>query len=262
MNKTPIIRRQLVDEIVKGSFSAIALMHMAHYDTSAKCMVDESRRLGRPIDVVNIGAGDLWDLRVLISGMKISKASILRTYTAVDIVSRSSPFGKSLSQYITFNSIAQDLMQNSKLDMDAISADLIISTEFIEHIDRQSAVVVLEEMHRILRPGGLVYITTPNADNSTRSDKYHTYEWPLPELLITLENIGFEIYNCQGTYIDQRKFDRCNAIEHRISEELVEIIKTRFSSNFYRLILATPYPEYSNGVALFAGKSNGKPNQK
>lgn len=256
-DKTPIVRRQIVKEITDGSFSTIALMHMSHYDRAADLIIRESVRLGRPIDVVNVGAGDLWDLHVLNHGMKVDKKKILRSYTAIDIESRPSPFGKKLSEYIKFESLVKDLEADPNLPVHDETADVIICTEFIEHVHKHQGDNIIQEMNFVLRPGGLLYLTTPNTDNTTRTDKYHLHEYSLSELYEVMESNGFEIESYYGTYIDVRTFNKVNAELKRIPDELLEIVRTRFTNNFFRIFCATPYPEYSNGIAIHARKPDG-----
>jgi len=40
--------------------------------------------------------------------------------------------------------------------------DLVVASEFIEHIDTSSFNAFLDEIHRVLKPGGEVILTTPN----------------------------------------------------------------------------------------------------
>ena len=255
----PIIRRQIVDEVRRGDFSTIALMHMAHYDASVQCYIDEAKRLSRPVDVLNIGAGDLWDLHVFISGKKVKKSTVLRSYTAIDIIDVPSPFGKKLSEQISYVGVKQDMIKDNSIPLDDESVDVVICTEFIEHIDKKSAIAVLDEAYHVLRPDGMLYITTPNREQTTRTDKYHIYEWAVEELDNELYRIGFDVCDIFGTYIDQRTFAKCNAEEQRIPKRLVKEFKDRFTANFFRLIVATPYPEYSNGIAVYARKvENGQ----
>jgi SAM-dependent methyltransferase len=44
------------------------------------------------------------------------------------------------------------------------SADLVIAFQLLEHVDVETGVAVLREMRRVLRPGGIGFCTTPNAN--------------------------------------------------------------------------------------------------
>lgn len=252
--KTPIVRRPVVDDIVHGRFASSTLMHMVHYDMSAQLMISEAKRLGRPIDVMNVGAGDLWDLIVLVNGTIITKSDVLASYTAVDYEYRESPFGKTLSEIIAYKCIAKDLEIDPTIDVEDCTIDFVVCTEFIEHVSRDSGISILDEIYHILKPGGLIYITTPNVVNSTHTDRYHIYEWELHELLDELAVMDFIVETYYGAYIDQRKFAKANAEHMLIPESIVAAIKTRFTPNFSRMFLATVYPDYSKGIVIHARK--------
>ena len=49
------------------------------------------------------------------------------------------------------------------------SMDLVISLEVIEHLDDEKLLSMVKEIYRILTPGGVVAITTPNSENLAKS---------------------------------------------------------------------------------------------
>lgn len=251
---TPVVRRQIIDSLSRGKFAMQELFHMAHYYKSAQLYVEEAKRLERPIDVMSIGAGDMWDLHIFLHGMYVKKSKVMRSYTAFDIVDLVSPFGPKVSSQIQFEAHVVDLMTLDCLPVDNDTVDVAILCEIIEHVDFKTAEMILLDTYDILRPDGIIYITTPNADNTTITDKYHIDEWPLDRLIRFLEEIGYKLDSCHGTYIDRRKFNKANRELKRIPQEFVDVVEERFASYFQRLFLATPYPEYANGVAILARK--------
>lgn len=70
------------------------------------------------------------------------------------------------------------------------SADLVVSFETIEHVADAAAFVT--EIARILRPGGLCVVSTPNRLVTGQHNPYHTREFALGELTAML-NPAFEI---------------------------------------------------------------------
>ncbi|HIW64697.1 MAG TPA: class I SAM-dependent methyltransferase [Candidatus Alistipes intestinipullorum] len=72
------------------------------------------------------------------------------------------------------------------LDFPDGSFDCVISFQVIEHIRRDADFV--QEIHRVLRPGGLAILTTPNAPMSLTRNPWHVREYTAPELKRLLEN--------------------------------------------------------------------------
>jgi SAM-dependent methyltransferase len=97
------------------------------------------------------------------------------------------------------------------------SFDMVYSGESIEHITRAEAELVLAEARRVLRPGGVLALDTPNA-NLTRLqqdafiDPDHKYEYRHKEMAAMLRGNGFVIeramgINYGGDSVARRVFD-------------------------------------------------------
>ncbi|ABE52520.1 class I SAM-dependent methyltransferase [Methanococcoides burtonii] len=61
-----------------------------------------------------------------------------------------------------------------RLPLKSESFDMVIASEFIEHIDEHSISLFLDEVYRVLEPGGELILTTPN----------YSSLWPLLETLL------------------------------------------------------------------------------
>jgi len=59
-----------------------------------------------------------------------------------------------------------------KMPFKDASFDKAVAADFVEHIDIEDKKIFLQEIHRIIRPGGTVVIYTPNAIRETISDVY------------------------------------------------------------------------------------------
>jgi SAM-dependent methyltransferase len=76
------------------------------------------------------------------------------------------------------------------------SADVVTTLQVIEHVWDHNEFV--HECLRVLRPGGLLFVTTPNrltfsAGSDTPVNPFHTKEFTAAELSALLDSNGFEL---------------------------------------------------------------------
>jgi len=69
-------------------------------------------------------------------------------------------------------------------------ADAVICCEGYEHVARRDQFLLMEEIHRILKPGGVAILTVPISDNKGdhTGNEFHLYEPTLTEVQDTLGN--------------------------------------------------------------------------
>ena len=83
------------------------------------------------------------------------------------------------------------------------SFDLVYSGQSIEHVTRRQAGGVLSQVRRVLRPGGILALDTPNRrltrlQQDAFIDPDHKYEYSHPELAAMLRGTGFVIERAVG----------------------------------------------------------------
>jgi|CXWL01.1.fsa_nt_gi SAM-dependent methyltransferase len=124
---------------------------------------------GRPLRVLDIGAYD----RAL--GRSLAKLNLPIVYHSVDIDD---------SGLHDFQDV-QEVVE---------SYDLICMFELIEHLAFEETDKLFHHAHRILVPGGQLFISTPNPFHPTRffSDVSHKQHWPASDLFALLRHVGFE----------------------------------------------------------------------
>jgi SAM-dependent methyltransferase len=104
------------------------------------------------------------------------------------------------------------------------SFDLVYSGQSIEHVSEADAEHMLDEIRRVLRPGGFFALDTPNA-RATRLqqpeyiDPDHEIEYTFEELVEKLERAKFAIVEAQGVNylgasLARGKFDLEDVIGH------------------------------------------------
>lgn len=115
------------------------------------------------------------------------------SYTAVD---KNRP-GKSLHTNINFHQARLPRLSN----IASSTYDTVVCFQVIEHIKRDE--FFLMEIERILRPGGQLFITTPNALTTLSRNPFHIREYRAKELEGIVCSV-FRRWNIQGLYGNQR----------------------------------------------------------
>lgn len=76
--------------------------------------------------------------------------------------------------------------------------DYVISFQVIEHIDNDT--LFLSEIRRVLKPGGSLIISTPNARRSLTRNPWHIREYSFREFRMLLSGQNFEVSESLGVY--------------------------------------------------------------
>lgn len=119
-------------------------------------------------DVLEVGCGEGRGVELL-----IKKAS---SFTAVDKIEEA--LQKLRAQFPSGKFIQMDLPPFHGLPDN--SFDCVVSFQVIEHIQNDS--FYLKEIHRVLKPGGIALITTPNRKMSLSRNPWHIREYLSSEL--------------------------------------------------------------------------------
>ena len=241
----PVIHRHAIDEIADCRITVQALVHIVHYEKAASLFVEVSKQFNRPINVVSIGCGEMRELEVFWNTFWVKKSDILQSYTGVDIEICEIPVAN-VKEEVKIKVIEQDLMEIPKLPFENNSIDLIIATEFIEHVPVECAELMMDEFSRILIPKGTLYLSTPNGDIAPKS-KYHYYQYNISEMMKLAGSNNLFVSNICGDFAKINAITKIDAATDKIAK--------RFGPNFARLIAATEHPNLSNGVTYTMTKS-------
>ena len=264
-NNSKNTRMDIASGNMLGNWRPDEITHMTRYDKISSLCIEEAKRLGRPIDVLEAGCGEIWVLRNLYKAYTVKKSDVIASYRGVDIdpaclnekQGYSSPTGlvQDSTWFKNFNGEIriQDLTTNPILDLPDESIDFFWSTEVIEHMGREFVPAWLDEAARVMRPDAIAYVSTPNHDGSNdKLPEDHVYEWGFQELKEELER-NFHIEAVTGTFMQIPKLRKAmsgdNYTQGGWSVEQMLLLQERFGKQFFRMAAAVFYPEIANNCA-------------
>lgn len=259
LNDSKNTRMDIAGAGIQANWRPDELAHISRYCKITDLIIEEARRLGRPVDLLEAGCGQVWVLRYLYKAHVIKKSDVVRSYLGVDIdpacltdIWSDDPVAD--AQWFKTTTTKgrldiQDLTVNPTFERKNGTVDVAWTTEVIEHMLPDRVEAWIKDMARCLRKGGLAYVSTPNCDGSREKlPKDHVYEWGFAELKALLERY-FTIESHLGVFIQMNRFEKVQKVQKRWPAELLTAIQTRFDNHWQRVILAAPYPEVSNNVA-------------
>lgn len=258
VNKSAINRRPILDFVQRGVFDAELLSHLARYGKAVDLIRQLSKQQERPIRVLDIGCGELWPLRSIIGNPFLREDLLLDEYIGVDIEAPDLSF---LSSRTPFHLIQQDLTVNPEFTDQVADKeiDLIICLEFIEHVDKPFVLKIFDEMERVLRSEGLVFLSTPNDDHGRDQQDFHVYEWGFKELKEELSK-RWLIEDYWGTFMRQNSVNKANReSESSLPPPALQKLRKRFDATWYRVITASMFPEAAENVAWLLSKVDLEP---
>ena len=145
------------------------------------------------------------------------------------------------------------------------SVDFVVTFQVIEHIEDDE--MFLQEIHRVLKPGGKVILTTPNIMMSLTRNPWHTREYT-PEQMGEVLKSSFDNYELKGVFGNEKvmgyynenkesvrkitRFDILN-LQHWLPRWLLQIpydILNRFNrhslqDNNERIVNSITYTDYT-----------------
>ena len=134
-------------------------------------------------DILEIGCGEGRGVSTLLDRVN-SFTAVDKIKEAIDELQKRFPSGKFISMNLPpLTSLGDN------------TYDFVISFQVIEHIENDA--LYLKEIHRVLKPGGMALITTPNRKMSLSRNPWHVREY-LPEELSTLARKFFSNVDMKG----------------------------------------------------------------
>lgn len=262
-NDSKNTRMDIAEAGILANWRPDELAHISRYCKIAEHIMDEAKRLGRPLDIFEVGCGQVWPLRYLYKAIICKKEEQVREYIGYDIdpialedIWQEKPVNEASWLQIFGGRVT---IQDLTIDPDFFESkaedglfDFFYSTEVIEHMKPEFVEPWIKNAASMLRPGGLAYISTPNHDGSKdKLPEDHVYEWGFNELKELLEK-HFEIVRVDGVFTQMNNFKRAwkqDTSASRVPDYVVKLIEHRFDPHWQRVILGMFYPEFANNCA-------------
>tara|TARA_Y100000310_G_scaffold345402_1_gene464516 strand:+ start:24706 stop:25449 length:744 start_codon:yes stop_codon:yes gene_type:complete len=109
-------------------------------------------------------------------------------YTSIDYYDKSVQIASSNYPQASFLH-----MQAPPINLPTASFNNVVCTEVIEHMAEEQGKLLLTEMYRVLKPGGIMFLTTPNFDNREKFLPEHVLEYGSQHLTQVVNETGFRI---------------------------------------------------------------------
>jgi SAM-dependent methyltransferase len=123
------------------------------------------------------------------------------------------------------------------LPFGAGTIDAVVHFQTIEHLWDQGAFVA--ECARVLRPGGLLLVTTPNTLTFPKGNPFHVRELTMPELVELLEDGGFEVTDQLGI--------RHRGLDDSLIDEQIAVPQELWSPELRRQVAAVTCENFEIG---------------
>ncbi|HEY2590816.1 MAG TPA: class I SAM-dependent methyltransferase, partial [Steroidobacteraceae bacterium] len=204
--------------------------------------------LARGLDVIDAGCGTGY-------GSEIIAAAGARRVVGVDISHEAIDYARSSSSHAAIEFHVGGLHE---LPFEDASFDLAVCFEVIEHVEEQARAI--SELRRVLKPAGVLAISSPNRDVYPPGNPHHVHEFVPQELeqALTEQFANVRLYR-QSPWLTAAIFDDEQSsslgIEHELSAKVMKVASVAPGEEMYTVALASDagLPE-AHAVALM-----GKP---
>lgn len=117
------------------------------------------------------------------------------------------------------------------------SVDFVVTFQVIEHINDDE--MFLQEIHRVLKPGGKLILTTPNSMMSLTRNPWHTREYT-PEQMREVLKSSFDNYELKGVFGNDKVMDYYNKNKESV-RKITRFDILNFQYWLPRWLLQVPY---------------------
>lgn len=181
------------------------LAHLVHYKVNIKWMKEMAKRMGRPISILNVGCGEVNELRMFYTADSTEKKKVIKEYVGLEgdakCVAATEKKAATVLKGVNGSIEICDITKGN-FPVKAGHFDLIICNEVLEHIPGAAVPLVLKAIRRAARSTAVILISTPNKDGTNeRLPADHVKEWKYDELHEAFTHAGLEEIDELGVYI-------------------------------------------------------------
>lgn len=133
-----------------------------------------------------------------------------------------------------------DFVQRYATDLTPGTYDVVVNFEVIEHVTVELGARMLAAMREMLRPGGVLYLSTPVFNGKAAQN--HVHEYTVPELQAAIEAAGLRVERRLGTFASYPVLKKALTPEHRT---VLEQLREFHGDDLMATWLAPLYPDHS-----------------
>jgi|GEM_PF-5078187 len=236
VNASKNTRLAIAEEFAHYRFGRDQLAHVSRYLYIVEWLEGYARKLGRPLDILDIGCGDVYVARVLIASSRVKKTDVVRRYVGLDIDDYSLQLtGKTLPQSMPIELICGDVTTGGLAQFTDKAFDLVICTEVLEHIQPEFVLGVLSEIKRLTQ---WALISTPNVSGgSGRIPQDHVQEWDCEVLTALMRQAGLEVRKRIGIFCNLARVKELCKQDPKLAK-IYDLLSDRMDSHFLSICMA------------------------
>jgi 2-polyprenyl-3-methyl-5-hydroxy-6-metoxy-1,4-benzoquinol methylase len=235
VNDSKATRLPIAEEFGKYRFGRDALAHTFRYLYIAEELIAFARSTGRPLTVLDVGCGDVYTLRVLVTTFRCKKSEVIEDYTGFDIDEVSLARTAETAPRTVPLKLVQGDVTTGGLEKVPGPYDVVICTEVIEHLQPEFVPGFLRDLRA---RGRVLWISTPNVTGGTgKIPADHVKEWDVEELTREMTKAGLKVEARIGTFCNLNKA-RAIAKTNAGFRRTLEFLEARMDSHLLSLTLA------------------------
>lgn len=236
LNNSKNTRLDIAGEFSNYRFGRDQLAHVSRYLYIVEQIEKIAKLLGRPIRILDIGCGDIYIARILVSTSRVKKTDVIETYVGLDIddvsLARTS---ERLPSCMPIRLVCGDVTTGALEQFGNKVFDLVVCTEVVEHLQPEFVALLFSEIRRV---GVRAVISTPNITGGTgRIPEDHIKEWDCKELTSLMEAQGLKVKRRIGIFCNLDHLKRL-CVDNPSLQAVFRMLKKRMDKDFLSICMA------------------------